>query len=83
VDNAIAAVRASQSALGFNTTVLQVRESFTKNLANTLDEAAAKLVNTDLNEQAATALASQTRAQLGILSLSLTTQSDRSIAGLF
>ena len=83
VDNAIAAVRASQSALGFNATVLQVRDSFTQNLANTLDDAAAKLVNTDLNEQAATALSSQTRSQLGILSLSLTTQSDRSIAGLF
>jgi flagellin-like hook-associated protein FlgL len=83
VDNAIAAVRANQSALGFDSAVLQVRDAFNQNLASTLDEASAKLVSTDINEQAATALSSQTRAQLGILSLSVTTQSDRAITSLF
>ena len=83
IDTAIASVRASQSALGFDATVLQVRERFTENLANTLDDAAAKLVDADLNEQAATALAARTRQQLGVLSLSLTTDADRSIGQLF
>ena len=83
IDAAIAQVRANQSALGFDATVLQVREAFTENLSRTLDDAASKLVEADLNEQAATALSSQARQQLALQGLSVTAQSERSITSLF
>jgi flagellin len=83
IDAAIAQVRASQSALGFDTTVLQVREGFTENLSRTLEDAASRLVEADANEQAAIAISSQARQQLATQGLSLTAQSERSIAGLF
>lgn len=83
IDAAVATVRANRSALGFDTTVLQVRESFTEGLAQNLENAAADLVAADLNEQAAVAISSQTRQQIGQEALSLTAQSERSIVSLF
>ena len=83
IDSAIATVRANQSNLSFNVAVLQVREAFTEDLINTVDAAAADLVAADLNEQAALAVSSQTRQQLGVESINVAANAERSILSLF
>ena len=71
------------ATLGSNATVLQTRLNFTEDLVNTLEGGAGKLTLADLNEESANLLALQTRQQLGINSLSLAAQSERSILALF
>ena len=83
VNNAITTLRTTSSTLGSNATVLQTRINFTEDLVNTLEEGAGKLTLADLNEESANLLALQTRQQLGINSLSLAAQSERSILALF
>lgn len=90
IDNAIGATRAALSTLrttatvlGSNNSVLQTRLVFTEDLINTLDEGAGKLTLADLNEESANLLSLQTRQQLGLNSLALASQSERSILNLF
>jgi flagellin-like hook-associated protein FlgL len=83
VNTAITTLRTSSSTLGSNSTVLQTRLNFTEDLVNTLTAGAGKLTLADLNEESANLLALQTRQQLGINSLSLAAQSERSILALF
>ena len=83
VNSAITSLRTTSSTLGSNATVLQTRINFTEDLVNTLEEGAGKLTLADLNEESANLLALQTRQQLGINSLSLAAQSERSILALF
>ncbi len=90
IDNAIGATRAAlatlrttATVLGSNNTVLQTRLVFTEDLINTLDEGAGKLTLADLNEESANLLSLQTRQQLGLNSLALAAQSERSILNLF
>lgn len=83
VNDAITTLRTSAATLGSNATVLQTRINFTEDLVNTLQEGAGKLTLADLNEESANLLALQTRQQLGINSLSLAAQSERSILALF
>lgn len=83
VNTAISTLRTSAATLGSNATVLQARLDFTDNLVNTLDEGSGKLTLADLNEESANALSLETRQQLGLNSLSLAAQSERSIIDLF
>jgi len=83
VNSAISTLRSTTSTLGSNATVLQTRLNFTEDLVNTLIGGAGKLTLADLNEESANLLALQTRQQLGINSLSLAAQSERSILALF
>lgn len=83
VNNAVITLRTSAATLGSNATVLQTRINFTEDLVNTLEGGAGKLTLADLNEESANLLALQTRQQLGINSLSLAAQSERSILALF
>jgi flagellin len=83
VNTAITTLRTTASTLGSNASVLQTRLNFTAELSNTLQEGAGKLTLADLNEESANLLALQTRQQLGINSLSLAAQSERSILALF
>jgi len=83
VNTAITSLRTTASTLGSNSSVLQTRLNFTQELANTLTGGAGKLTLADLNEESANLLALQTRQQLGINSLSLSAQSERSILALF
>ncbi len=76
-------VRATQEDLGVQQSALEIRDNFSEQLANTLETGAAELVETDLNEDAVEALALDTRRQLGTASLSITSQSERSILSLF
>ena len=83
VNSALTTLRTNASTLGSNNTILQARLSFTENLVNTLEEGAGKLTLADLNEESANLLALQTRQQLGINSLALAAQSERSVLALF
>ena len=83
LNSAITTLRTTSATLGSNATVLQTRINFTEDLVNTLTEGAGKLTLADLNEESANLLALQTRQQLGINSLSLAAQSERSILALF
>jgi flagellin len=81
--SALTELRTNAATLGSNSTVLQTRLDFTTNIVNTLESGAGKLTLADLNEESANLLALQTRQQLGINSLSLAAQSERSILALF
>src|SRR3546814_7622143 len=83
INNALTELRTNASTLGSNNTILQTRLDFTESLANTLEDGAGKLTLADLNEESANLLALQTRQQLGINSLALAAQSERSILALF
>jgi flagellin-like hook-associated protein FlgL len=83
LNSALTELRTNAATLGSNSSVLQTRLSFTSDLVNTLETGSGKLTLADLNEESANLLALQTRQQLGINSLSLAAQSERSILALF
>jgi len=83
LDSALTTLRSTASTMGSSASVLSLRLDFTKNLINLLEEGAAKLVNADLNEEAANLLTLQTRQQLGTIGLSIAQQSEQSILRLF
>ena len=83
ISSALTSLRSNASTLGSNNTILSTRLDFTSGLVNTLEGGAAKLTLADLNEESANLLALQTRQQLGINSLALAAQSERSILALF
>jgi flagellin len=80
---AVDATRTNAATLASSSSALQTRINFTEDLANTLEEGAAKLTEADLNEEAANRLSLQTRQALGNNALSLGTESERAILGLF
>ena len=74
---------AAAATFGSPNTILKTRLDFTENLANTFEAGSGKLTLADLNEESANLLALQTRQQLGLNSLALASQSERSILSLF
>ncbi len=62
--------------------IVSIRQDFTNNLINTLEEGADKLTLADLNEEGANLLSLQTSQQLGIQSLSLASSSNQAVLGL-
>ena len=83
ISSALSSLRSNASTLGSNNTILSTRLDFTENLVNTLEGGEGKLTLADLNAESANLLALQTRQQLGINSLALAAQSERSILALF
>ncbi|MBG05327.1 MAG: flagellin [Rhodospirillaceae bacterium] len=83
ISSALTTLRSNASTMGSNNTILSTRLNFTENLVNTLEGGEGKLTLADLNEESANLLALQTRQQLGINSLALAAQSERSILALF
>jgi flagellin-like hook-associated protein FlgL len=69
-------------SLSQNINIVSLRQDFTTNLINTLEEGADKLTLADLNEEGANLLALQTSQQLGIQSLSLASQTNQSVLSL-
>ena len=74
LDAAILTLRATLQTFETNIKIITVRLEFTDNLINALEEGAGKLVNADLNEEAANLLALQTRNDLALAALSATFQ---------
>jgi flagellin len=79
VQAALTTLRGQASAFGSNETTVEARQSFTKNLVNTLQTGSDNLVLADTNQEGANLLALQTRQQLSITSLSLASQADQAI----
>jgi flagellin len=76
-------LRASASALGSNAGLLDTRLDFTDDLADALETGAAKLVNADLNEEAAKLVSLRVSGRLGAIGLNIAAQSQRAILQLF
>lgn len=83
LDAAISTVRDSAGTLASDLSFLNIRDDFTSTMINTLEEGAGKLVNADMNEEAANLLSLQTRQQLGTTALALASQSEQAVLGLF
>jgi len=83
IDDALAVLQSTAQTLGRSVTTLTVRLDFMKELINTLAEGELKLVDPDMNEEAAGLLALQTRQQLSTISLSLAQRSEGSMLSLF
>ena len=83
LDSTIRNVRSQAASFGSSISILETRSEFAQNTANILQEGSDKLTLADLNEEAANSLASQTRQQLAIQSLSLSGRSESAILGLF
>ena len=83
ISAALTELRGNAATFGSTNTILKTRLDFTENLANTFEAGSGKLTLADLNEESANLLALQTRQQLGLNSLALASQSERSILSLF
>lgn len=76
-------VRNFGSTLANDLSVIQTRQDFTKETINNLQEGSDKLTLADKNEEGAKLLALQTQQQLGVISLSMASQSAQSVLRLF
>lgn len=83
LQSVVSELRAFSSDLGNNNSIIQIRQGFTQNLINVLEEGADKLTLADMNEASASYLALQTRQQLAINALSLANQSEQGVLKLF
>jgi flagellin-like hook-associated protein FlgL len=79
ISAALSELRTNAATMGSKNTILGTRLDFTENLVSNLTNGEGKLTLADLNEESAKLLALQTRQQLGINSLALAAQSERSI----
>ncbi len=90
IDTALTQLRAAKteirnfgSTLANDLSVIQTRQDFTKETINNLQEGSDKLTLADKNEEGAKLLALQTQQQLGVISLSMASQSAQSVLRLF
>jgi flagellin-like hook-associated protein FlgL len=83
LSTALTTLRDQASTFGTKMSIVETRQSFTKSLVGTLQNAAGKLTLADTNEEGANMLALQTRQQLSTVSLSMANQADQSVLRLF
>lgn len=83
LDVATQTVNAAQASLGGAVSALSIRAEAVQNQANIAAEGAAKLTEADLNEEAATLLATQTRQQLARVGQTVSQQQQSSLLTLF
>ncbi|CAN7685348.1 flagellin [Bosea sp. LjRoot90] len=79
---ALTSLKSLSSTFGASLSVVQTRQDFTKDMSNVLTTGADNLVNADLNQEAASLLALQTRQQLSQQALSLANQADQGVLRL-
>ena len=79
---AVSTLNGAASTLGSNAGVLNTRLEFTTSLANQLLTGAAKLVNADLNEEAAKLLSLKLAGERNFIGLSITTENQRAVLEL-
>jgi flagellin len=82
IDDALDTLAATAASLGANDDLLGVRLTFTEDLITTLQEGASKLVEADVNEEAAKLLALQVRYDLGVVSLQTSADTRQVLLGL-
>ena len=83
IEGAISKLREVASDFGSAYSIIETRQDFTENLINVLTEGADDLTLADMNEESANMLALQTRQQLAINALSLSSQASQSVLSLF
>jgi flagellin len=83
LDEALTTLRTQASKFGSNLAVVQTRQDFTKGMVDTLRNGADSLTLADPNEEGASLLALNTRAQLSSTALSLASQADQAVLRLF
>jgi flagellin-like hook-associated protein FlgL len=83
LDAALSTLRANAATLSSNNGVITARQEFVSGMINTLSTGAENLTAADVNEEGANMLALQTRQQLGVVALSLSSQAQQSILRLF
>ena len=83
ISSAQTQIHSNSTSLSSSTNALQNRGDFTNNLTNTLERGAANLTLADLNEEAASLLSLQTRQALGSYALTIATENERAVLGLF
>jgi flagellin len=83
IQNALTTVQAQTETFGTNASTISVRQSFTKNLINTLQTGSDSLVLADQNQESANLLTLQTRQQLSISALSISNQAQQAVLKLF
>jgi flagellin len=77
--DALTTIRSQSSKLSANLSIVQTRQDFTKNLVSTLQTGADNLTLADSNEEGASLLALNTRAQLATTALSFSSQADQQV----
>jgi flagellin-like hook-associated protein FlgL len=82
IDDALDTLTATAATLGANDDLLNVRLTFTDNLVTTLQEGASKLIEANVNEEAAKLLALQVRYDLGVVSLQTSADTRQVLLGL-
>ena len=75
-------LKSQASNLSQNLASITIREEFSNNMINTLNEGADKMTLADLNEEGANLLALQTSTQLATQSLSLASQQSQGVLQL-
>jgi flagellin len=83
LDSARGALRTEAQKLSTNLSTITIRQDFTTQMINTLQDGSANLTNADMNEESANMLMLQTRQSLGTTSLSLASQAAQSVLRLF
>ncbi|MEP3428514.1 MAG: flagellin [Roseibium sp.] len=83
LNSALSNLRAQASEFGTNLSTVEIRQDFTREMINTLEEGAGKLTLADTNKEGANLLALQTRQSLASTSLSFASQADQSVLRLF
>ncbi len=83
LDNARSSLRSAAETFSNNMSTITIRQDFTSNMINTLEDGAASLTEADLNEEGANMLMLQTRQALGTTSLSMASQAAQSVMRLF
>lgn len=83
LDAALTTLRSESQTLSSNLGVVNTRLEFTSSMIASLQTGADKLTLADPNEEGANMLALQTRQQLGIVALGLSSQAQQSVLRLF
>ena len=82
IDTALSSVRANASRIGSNAAILTTRETFTQELADTLQAGADDLLQADINAEGARLLASKIRDDLSLSGQRISAQSESLIVEL-
>ena len=83
LDGARTTLRAEAKTMANNLSTITIRQDFTSNMINTLNDGADILTLADMNEEGANMLMLQTRQGLGTSSLSIASQAAQSVLRLF
>ena len=83
LDTARDTLRSEAKTMANNLSTITIRQDFTSNMINTLNDGADKLTLADMNEEGANMLMLQTRQGLGTSSLSMASQAAQSVLRLF